>query len=160
MADKRKIVIDLNNSLYAHGFESEQQIHKEDLDKTISIIRNQLQQTDMQEDQNVFLTHLYRTIGIFGDRGSGKTSFMISLLNQCKNELKDDVEVLEHGYKGLPCKVKIAHFFDNMPELYAKSQLIISRSGASSVAEIAAVGIPSILVPLPITVSPLLLESA
>lgn len=42
MADKRKIVIDLNNSLYAHGFESEQQIHKEDLDKTISIIRNQL----------------------------------------------------------------------------------------------------------------------
>lgn len=94
MADKRKIVIDLNNSLYAHGFESEQQIHKEDLDKTISIIRNQLQQTDMQEDQNVFLTHLYRTIGIFGDRGSGKTSFMISLLNQCKNELKDDVEVL------------------------------------------------------------------
>ena len=48
----------------------------------------------MQEDQNVFLTHLYRTIGIFGDRGSGKTSFMISLLNQCKNELKDDVEVL------------------------------------------------------------------
>lgn len=94
MTDKRKIVIDLNNSLYAHGFESEQQIHKEDLDKTISIIRNQLQQTDMQEDQNVFLTHLYRTIGIFGDRGSGKTSFMISLLNQCKNELKDDVEVL------------------------------------------------------------------
>lgn len=94
MADKRKIVIDLNNSLYAHGFENEQQIHKEDLDKTISIIRNQLQQTDMQEDQNVFLTHLYRTIGIFGDRGSGKTSFMISLLNQCKNELKDDVEVL------------------------------------------------------------------
>lgn len=94
MTDKRKIVIDLNNSLYAHGFESEQQIHKEDLDKTISIIRNQLQQTDMQEDQNIFLTHLYRTIGIFGDRGSGKTSFMISLLNQCKNELKDDVEVL------------------------------------------------------------------
>ena len=70
----------------------------------------------------------------------------MSIVQQCR---EDDVEVLEHGYKGLPCKVKIAHFFDNMPELYAKSQLIISRSGASSVAEIAAVGIPSILVPLP-----------
>ncbi|MBS7198370.1 MAG: hypothetical protein KH111_09615 [Bacteroidales bacterium] len=94
MADKRTIVIDLDNSLYAHGFKSEQQIHQEDLDKTIGIIRNQLQQIDVQEDQDVFLTHLYRTIGVFGDRGSGKTSFMISLLNKCKDELKKDVEVL------------------------------------------------------------------
>ena len=37
-----------------------------------------------------------------------------------------------------------------MPELYAGTHLIISRAGASSVSEIAAVGIPSILVPLPI----------
>lgn len=94
MADKRTIVIDLDNSLYAHGFKSEQQIHQEDLDKTIGIIRNQLQQIDVQEDRDVFLTHLYRTIGVFGDRGSGKTSFMISLLNKCKDELKKDVEVL------------------------------------------------------------------
>lgn len=54
MADKRTIVIDLDNSLYAHGFKSEQQIHKEDLDKTIGIIRNQLQQIDVQEDRDVF----------------------------------------------------------------------------------------------------------
>lgn len=95
MVDNKKIIVlDLENSLYAHGFESEQQIHKEDLDKTISIIRNQLERIDVQDDQSVFLTHLYRTIGIFGDRGSGKTSFMISLLNQCKDELKNDVEVL------------------------------------------------------------------
>lgn len=37
-----------------------------------------------------------------------------------------------------------------MPELYSGTHLIISRAGASSVSEIAAVGIPSILVPLPI----------
>lgn len=94
MADKRTVVIDLDNSLYAHGFKSEQQIHLEDLDKTMGIIRNQLKQIDVQEDRDVFLTHLYRTIGVFGDRGSGKTSFMISLLNKCKDELKKDVEVL------------------------------------------------------------------
>lgn len=44
----------------------------------------------------------------------------------------------------------VSHFFNNMPELYAGTHLIISRAGASSVSEIAAVGIPSILVPLPI----------
>ena len=95
MADKRTIVIDLDNSLYAHSFESEQQIHLEDLKKTMGIIRNQLRQIDvLQEDQDVFLAHLYRTIGVFGDRGSGKTSFMISLLNKCKDELGKEVEVL------------------------------------------------------------------
>ena len=36
-----------------------------------------------------------------------------------------------------------------MPELYAENHLIISRAGASSVSEIAAVGITPLLVPLP-----------
>ena len=93
MEDKRTIIIDLDNSLYAHAFTSEQQIHQEDLDKAMSIIQNQVKRLDMNEDADVFLSHIYRTIGVFGDRGSGKTSFMISLLNRCKNEMKK-VEVL------------------------------------------------------------------
>ena len=36
-----------------------------------------------------------------------------------------------------------------MSELYSTGHLIISRAGASSVSEIAAAGIPSILIPLP-----------
>ena len=32
---KRTIIIDLDNSLYAHEFVNEQQIHQEDLDKAI-----------------------------------------------------------------------------------------------------------------------------
>lgn len=89
-----EIIIDLDNSLYAHGFTSGQQIHQEDLDKAIGIIRNQIEQYKVSEDaDDVFLSHIYRTIGVFGDRGSGKTSFMISLLNRCKEEIKE-VEVL------------------------------------------------------------------
>ncbi len=70
----------------------------------------------------------------------------LEIHQQCR---RDDVEMLRQTYNGLPVKTVISHFFDNMPELYASSHLIISRSGASSVCEIAAAGIPSILVPLP-----------
>ena len=93
MEEKRTIIIDLDNSLYAHAFSREQQVHQVDLDKAMDIIRNQVNSLELNEDADVFLSHIYRTIGVFGDRGSGKTSFMISLLNRCKNEMKK-VEVL------------------------------------------------------------------
>jgi UDP-N-acetylglucosamine--N-acetylmuramyl-(pentapeptide) pyrophosphoryl-undecaprenol N-acetylglucosamine transferase len=38
---------------------------------------------------------------------------------------------------------------DDMPTLYAAADLVLCRSGATSVAELAAVGLPSVLVPLP-----------
>lgn len=93
MADNKTIIIDLDNSLYAHAFTDDQQIHQEDLVKAMNIIRRQLQNTGVKENSGVFLSHLYRTIGVFGDRGSGKTSFMVSLLTKCQKELKN-AEVL------------------------------------------------------------------
>ena len=93
MADNKTIIIDLDNSLYAHAFTDDQQIHQEDLVKAMEIIRRQLQNTGVKENSGVFLSHLYRTIGVFGDRGSGKTSFMVSLLTKCQKELKN-AEVL------------------------------------------------------------------
>ena len=93
MADNKTIIIDLDNSLYAHDFTDDQQIHQEDLVKAMNIIRSQLRNTCVNENSGVFLSHLYRTIGVFGDRGSGKTSFMVSLLTKCQKELKN-AEVL------------------------------------------------------------------
>jgi UDP-N-acetylglucosamine--N-acetylmuramyl-(pentapeptide) pyrophosphoryl-undecaprenol N-acetylglucosamine transferase len=40
-------------------------------------------------------------------------------------------------------------FFANLPEIMAAAHLVIARAGASSVAEVAVMGRPSILVPLP-----------
>ncbi len=71
----------------------------------------------------------------------------LRIIQQCR---KDDVEVLKKAYEGVEAEVIISHFFDNMPELYAGTHLIVSRAGASSVSEIAVAGVPSILVPLPI----------
>jgi UDP-N-acetylglucosamine--N-acetylmuramyl-(pentapeptide) pyrophosphoryl-undecaprenol N-acetylglucosamine transferase len=45
--------------------------------------------------------------------------------------------------------VQLRHFFDDVPELLAATHLLIARSGASTVAEVATVGRPSILVPYP-----------
>ena len=65
---------------------------------------------------------------------------------QCR---KGEEDVVDAQYKGIGCRVVVRAFFDNMPELYGKADLIISRAGASSVYEIAAAGVPAILVPLP-----------
>lgn len=45
--------------------------------------------------------------------------------------------------------LKILPFIDNMPAAYSAANLILCRSGATTVAELTAVGKPAILVPLP-----------
>lgn len=54
-------------------------------------------------------------------------------------------------YKKVSCSknVKIVPFLDNMAQVLKKTDLIVSRAGASSIAEITALGIPSILIPSP-----------
>ena len=74
------------------------------------------------------------------------TQSKLRIIQQCR---QDDVKKLEEEYKNTACTATIAHFFENMPQLYSDCHLIISRAGASSVSEIAAAGIPSVLVPLP-----------
>ena len=65
---------------------------------------------------------------------------------QCR---RGDEEVIAQKYANLYCKKTIAPFFNNMSELYQKADLMISRAGASSIYEIAAAGVPAVLVPLP-----------
>ncbi len=52
-------------------------------------------------------------------------------------------------YQRLGVRHEVSHFFDNLPEQMAAAQLVIARSGASTVAELGVIGRPSILVPLP-----------
>lgn len=70
----------------------------------------------------------------------------LNIYQQCR---KGEEDFVREKYKNSKANVEVKSFFENMPELYEKASLIVSRSGASSVYEIAAAGVPSILVPLP-----------
>lgn len=70
----------------------------------------------------------------------------IELVQQCRPE---DLERVRAAYDGLGVKAELASFFGDLPARIAKSHLVVCRSGATSVCELAAIGRPSILVPLP-----------
>jgi UDP-N-acetylglucosamine--N-acetylmuramyl-(pentapeptide) pyrophosphoryl-undecaprenol N-acetylglucosamine transferase len=61
----------------------------------------------------------------------------------------EDLERVRDAYARLAIAAELAPFFPDLPARIASSHLIVSRSGASTVAELAAIGRPSILVPLP-----------
>ncbi len=47
-------------------------------------------------------------------------------------------------------KVEVKPFFDNLADIFIASDLVVSRSGATTLAELAIVGTPTILVPNPV----------
>jgi len=70
----------------------------------------------------------------------------LSIVQQARGEDEARVRV---AYARLGVKAEVAPFFSDLPARIAAAHLIVSRSGASTVAELAAIGRPSILVPLP-----------
>lgn len=62
---------------------------------------------------------------------------------------KEDEAGVRAAYDKLGVPAEISPFFGDMADRMAKAHLVISRSGASTVAEIAAIGRPALLVPYP-----------
>ncbi len=68
------------------------------------------------------------------------------VVQQCRPE---DLERVRAAYYDAGIRCELASFFTNLPELMAIAHLVIGRAGASTVSELAVLGRPSILVPLP-----------
>src|SRR5450755_216932 len=62
---------------------------------------------------------------------------------------EEDMARVRSVYDGLKINAELAPFFGDLPARLASSHLVVSRSGAGTVAELGAIGRPSILVPLP-----------
>lgn len=60
-----------------------------------------------------------------------------------------DYATISAKYQGAPCEVNFHEFIFDMPKYYQWADIIISRGGASSIAEAAAFGIIPIIIPLP-----------
>jgi UDP-N-acetylglucosamine--N-acetylmuramyl-(pentapeptide) pyrophosphoryl-undecaprenol N-acetylglucosamine transferase len=62
---------------------------------------------------------------------------------------EEDMARVRAVYYRLKINAELAPFFSDLPARLASTHLVISRSGAGTVAELGAIGRPSILVPLP-----------
>ncbi len=62
---------------------------------------------------------------------------------------EEDMTRVRAVYDRLKIHAELAPFFTDLPARLAANHLVVSRSGAGTVAELAAIGRPSILVPLP-----------
>jgi len=68
----------------------------------------------------------------------------LAIVQQCRPE---DIDMVRAAYAG--ANVELASFFSDLPRRMARAHLVISRSGASTVSELAVIGRPAILIPYP-----------
>ncbi|MBC2663980.1 undecaprenyldiphospho-muramoylpentapeptide beta-N-acetylglucosaminyltransferase [Novosphingobium flavum] len=71
----------------------------------------------------------------------------LQVIQQCRPE---DIDVVRQRYSSHGIPAELATYFEDMAERLADAHLFIGRAGASTIAELTAVGRPAILIPLPI----------
>lgn len=80
------------------------------------------------------------------ERLPGESIKRITIVQQAREE---DLLRVRAFYAKMNIEADVQPFFPDLPTRMAEAHLVIARSGASTVAELAAIGRPSILVPLP-----------
>ena len=69
----------------------------------------------------------------------------LTVVQQAREE---DAEQVRNAYERIGVRAQVAPFIHDIPAQLAEAQLVVSRSGASSVADISVIGRPAIFVPL------------
>ena len=70
----------------------------------------------------------------------------LRIVQQCRQE---DLDRVAEVYRQAKVNVELQPFFADLPERMAAAHLVVGRAGASTIAELTALGRPAILVPLP-----------
>ena len=96
-----------------------------------------------------------------GSQGAHRVnSLVVEAIEHVAGELPGDFAVIHQTgvsdekwvrerYESLGVRAQVAPFFDEMADLYGAAGLVISRAGATSLAEMTVFGRPSILIPYP-----------
>ncbi|MFZ1743232.1 MAG: undecaprenyldiphospho-muramoylpentapeptide beta-N-acetylglucosaminyltransferase [Pontixanthobacter sp.] len=71
----------------------------------------------------------------------------LQIIQQCRAE---DIEAVRERYRAHDIPAELGTYFEDMASRLADAHLFVGRAGASTIAELTAVGRPAILVPLPI----------
>jgi len=70
----------------------------------------------------------------------------LEIAQQCRSE---DIDAVGVAYAKTKVRIELARFFADLPTRMADAHLVVGRSGASTVSELAVIGRPAILVPFP-----------
>jgi UDP-N-acetylglucosamine--N-acetylmuramyl-(pentapeptide) pyrophosphoryl-undecaprenol N-acetylglucosamine transferase len=70
----------------------------------------------------------------------------LNIIQQCREE---DMQTVRQAYHDAGIHAQLAAFFEDVPGILKQTHLVITRSGASTVAELSAAGRPAIYVPYP-----------
>lgn len=103
-----------------------------------------------------------RILVLGGSRGARAINqMMVRVLSQYPDEQalhvwhqvgKLDIETVQRSYRSIPVRTTVEVFIKNMAEAYSWADLVICRSGALTISEIAVAGLASILIPFPYAV--------
>jgi len=142
--------------------ETEKYFPKRKVVVTGTPVRLQLQDLDKKESRRVFnLEPDITTILVFGgSQGAAAINRVIisavQILEQKEIKLQLILQTGQKNYseivekvKNIKTKIVVVPYLDDMAKAYAAADLVISRSGAISIAEITLCGLPSILIPYP-----------
>lgn len=93
--NKKQVLIDLSDSTHAHSFAEHNRIHQVEFETAISLIENQINKIGKVQTYGTnVLNRVHNTISIFGDRGTGKTSFITSLFDEIDKRNRNNVKIL------------------------------------------------------------------
>ncbi len=78
--------------------------------------------------------------------GLGARGVKLRVVHQCGTP---DAEALAQKYAAAQVELELVPFIERMADAYGKARLVIGRAGAMTLSELLALGLPSLLIPLP-----------
>ncbi|MGL5011572.1 MAG: UDP-N-acetylglucosamine--N-acetylmuramyl-(pentapeptide) pyrophosphoryl-undecaprenol N-acetylglucosamine transferase, partial [Paracoccaceae bacterium] len=78
---------------------------------------------------------------------AGLPEELLTRLRVAHQARAEDLDRVVEAYHAAGVRAEVEPFFDDIPRRFSEAQLVISRAGASSVADLSVIGRPAILIP-------------